>query len=132
MEKIDDSYDKSADFYIAMVLFPTFLLAILFLPFSLGEIAIFTHINWLVAILLGLIPTAHCIYIVITWDYKEILMEIVIILSYIDPIIARYYQRFNHLHLEVDYNIIGGMIILIANIIVVFSKKIVIKITIFN
>lgn len=121
MEKIDDSYDKSADFYIAMVLFPTLLLAILFLPFSLGEIAIFTHVNWLVAILLGLIPTAiafTCYNMGLQGDTNGD----VIILSYIEPIVASIINALILSTLEITI-IIGGMIILIANIIVVFSKE---------
>lgn len=121
MDKIDDTYKKSADFYIAMVLFPTSLLAIMFLPFSLNEIVNFTSLNWLFAILLGLIPTAiafTCYNMGLQGDTNGD----VIILSYIEPIIASIINAFIISALEITV-ILGGLIILLANLIILFNKK---------
>jgi drug/metabolite transporter (DMT)-like permease len=121
MEIINDSFKRSADFYIAMVLFPTSMLAILFLPFSFNDILNFTSLEWLFAILLGLIPTSLA-FTLYNIGLQGDTNGDVIILSYIEPIIASIINAILISALEITV-LVGGSIILIANIIILFNKK---------
>jgi DME family drug/metabolite transporter len=122
MEKIDPTYQSKPEFYIGMVLFSTTILTLLFIPFGFGSLLVFTPIHWTVAIFLGLIPTAIA-FTLYNFALKMDTSGDIIILSYVEPIVASIIDLVMNGGLPTPI-IIGGVLILLANIIMTYKRKV--------
>ncbi len=104
------------DFDIFLAWFNTLFIIIIFLPLGASDLPRLTYMELIFAIFLGLIPTALAFYLY-NVGVKNDKGGSIIILSFIEPIIATI-NTIIFLKIFSIYTIIGGTLILIANIIV--------------
>ncbi len=102
----------------------TLTLIIFFLPLGIKDIIHLTGYNLLYCFLLGLIPTALA-FILYNKGIKNDKGGNIFILSYFEPVIATINTAIFQLQNLSLFTIIGGTLILIANIIILKSSKII-------
>jgi drug/metabolite transporter (DMT)-like permease len=109
------------NFDIFLSWFSTLLLLFTFLPFGMVDLIKLTLIDILVSILLGLIPTALA-FTLYNVGVKMDKGGSIVILSYFEPVMATINTAIFLKNLSI-FTIIGGVLILTANIIILrFSK----------
>jgi drug/metabolite transporter (DMT)-like permease len=110
------------DIDILIAWFSTCFIIILSLPFGILDLFKLTLTEWLYVLILGLIPTALP-FILFNIGLKNDKGGNILILSYIEPLVATINGIFFQQIFSI-YTIIGGALILIANIIVlIYSNK---------
>ncbi len=109
------------DMDILLAWWPTLFIVFFFLPIGAVELIQLTLVDWGFVLLLGLLPTAIA-FVLYNVGVKNDHGGNIIILSYIEPVVATIITIFIF-HIFSIFTIIGGGLILIANIIVlIFSR----------
>lgn len=107
---------------IFLAWWPTLFIIFFFLPFGAMELVMFTWLDLLYVIVLGLIPTALA-FVLYNVGVKNDKGGNIILLSYFEPVVATI-NTVIFFPIFPTYTVIGGSIILIANIIVlIFVRK---------
>ncbi|MFX1275631.1 MAG: DMT family transporter [Promethearchaeota archaeon] len=107
---------NDGNFDIFLAWWPTLFLIIIFLPISGFELLYLTLMDLIYSILLGLIPTAIA-FTLYNVGVKNDKGGNIIILAYIEPIVATICEFFIHSEFSLSV-FIGGSFILIANILI--------------
>jgi len=121
-KKYDINLKKSeGNFDLFLAWWPTFFLIIVFLPFGANDLAKLTFLDLIFCLILGFFPTALAFFLY-NVGVKNDKGGNIIILSYFEPIMATI-NAFLFLKLFSIYTILGGVLILIANVIVLKYSK---------
>ena len=104
------------DFDVFLAFFHALFLIFIFLPFGANDLPKLTYIEWMFAVLLGLIPTAFA-FTLYNIGVKKDKGGNIIILSYVETVVATIITII-FLNVFSIYTIIGGVLIILANIIV--------------
>ncbi len=104
------------DFDVFLAFFHALFLIFIFLPFGANDLPKLTYIEWMFAVLLGLIPTAFA-FTLYNIGVKKDKGGNIIILSYAETVVATIITII-FLNVFSIYTIIGGVLIILANIIV--------------
>jgi len=113
---------KIGDVDLFLAWWPTLFIILLFLPLGVSELETFNFLDLIFALILGLFPTALAFFLYNVGTKNDKGGDI-IILSYIEPVVATIWSILLQQSLSI-FTIIGGSLILVANIIVLqFSKN---------
>ena len=122
-KNLEQELKAKGDFDIFLAWWHALFLIFIFLPFGANDLPKLTYIEWMFAVLLGLIPTALA-FTLYNIGVKNDKGGNIIILSYVETVVATIITII-FLNLFSIYTIIGGLFIIMANIIVLkYSGKI--------
>jgi len=113
---LEQELKAKGDFDIFLAWWHALFLIFIFLPFGASELPKLTYIEWMFAVLLGLIPTALA-FTLYNIGVKNDKGGNIIILSYVETVVATI-NTIIFLNTFSIYTIIGGVLIILANIIV--------------
>lgn len=119
--KVTNELSKNGDFDIFLAWWPMLFAALLFLPFGVFEFINLTLIDLIFCLLLGLIPTALAFFLY-NVGVKNDKGGNIVILSYIEPIVAIIIS-FIFLGIISIYTVLGGILIMSANLIILKYSK---------
>lgn len=115
-KNLEQELKAKGDFDIFLAWWHALFLIFIFLPFGATDLPKLTYIEWMFALLLGLIPTAFA-FTLYNIGVKKDKGGNIIILSYAETVVATIITII-FLNVFSIYTIIGGVLIIIANIIV--------------
>ena len=121
LDKIDPEYKENFGFYSGIALSRTLVLGFALLPFSFSNLILLTGKEWIISIFLGLI-TGAIAFSLYNYGLKEDKGGNIIILSYIEPIVASVVNIILLNELSVGI-FLGGILIVVANLIILKSEK---------
>jgi drug/metabolite transporter (DMT)-like permease len=112
---------ENGDFDTFLAWWPTLFIVILFLPIGAGDLIKFDVVDLIFALILGLIPTALA-FVLYNVGAKNDKGGNIIILSYIEPVTATIWSIIILQTISV-FTIIGGSLIIMANVLVLKYSK---------
>jgi len=120
-DKLQEELDSKGDFDMFLAWWGTLFIIVLFLPLGYADLVRLTSIDIIFALVLGLIPTALAFWLY-NVGVKNDKGGNIIILAYFEPVMA-VINTIIFLQVFSIFTIIGGSLILIANIIVLRYSK---------
>ncbi len=121
-EKKEKYVNNEGDLNTFIAWWSTLFIIFLFLPLGYGDLFQITAIDLIIILILGFFPTALA-FILYNIGLRKDVGGNIIILSYFEPVVATIISIFT-LQILTIYTILGGTLILVANIMVLlFSNK---------
>ena len=114
-------FKAQGDFDTFLAWWPTLFIVFMFLPLTVCDLMVFTFFDLIIALILGLFPTALA-FLLYNIGTKNDKGGNIIILSYIEPVTATILNIIVLKSISI-FTIIGGSLIIIANLIILKYSK---------